>query len=313
MPDRGTIHVNTPLSNVAAGYKNAEHIWNRIMPAVPVEKETDTFYKFGQEFLRYYGKTRANGAPAERITSYSGSTDTYQCKEHAYKDIVTDRDRNLADPIVDPDKRVTNNLTKIVDLDIEVDASSALFNSSNFTGMYTTPSALWNADVVNGDPIGDIDGAKTLVQKEIGVEPNVLVLGKQVFDELKRHPDLLDYFKHTGVPILTEQMLANVFGISEVVVGKAIHITSKPGQSTVTKDYVWGNYASLLYRTPNPAMEEPSWGYTFMHKLFGGVTAKTKKWRAEDNDGDMIEVARSYVQKVTGLKAGYLFVSPITL
>jgi hypothetical protein len=311
MPDRGTVHISQPLSNVAAGFKQAGHIWNGIMPIVPVDKETDSYYEFGREFLRYHGKVRANGAPAQEVNSYSAAEKTYECVEHSYKDIVTDRDRSKADPIINPDVRVTNNLTKIVDLDLEVGAASTLFNAANFVGMTAAPTNKWDVSVVDGDPVTDVDTAVRAVQKEIGVKPNTMVIGAQVFDVLKRHPDLLEMFKYTGKGILTLEMLQQAFNIEKILVGDAIYINSKAGQSTVTTDYIWGKSCAILYTPANPAMEEPAWGYTFMHKLFGGVTARVKKWRDENRGGDMIEVSRSFSQKVTGQKAGYLYTAVI--
>jgi hypothetical protein len=306
MSDRGTIHVNKALTTVAAGYKNADFIWNRVLPAIPVDKETDLYYEFGQEFLRYYGEKRADKTPARRIDSYSASTKTYICEVHSYKDLVSDRERSKADPIIQPDKRVLQNVARIVDMDIEQDVAAQVQATGNYTGMNADPDVNWNANEAGSDPIGDVLAKKDLVQNEIGVEPNIMIINKSVFNQLKVHPQLLDYYKYTGVPVLTTELIAKAFELQEIIVGKAIAITSKPGQ-TITKSKIWAsNHASLLYRTSSPAMEEPSWGYTFMHKLFGGMTAKAKKWRDEDLAGDYIEVTRSYDIKVTGQKAGYL-------
>lgn len=306
MSDRGTIHINKALTTVAAGYTNAQFIWNRVLPGIPVDKETDSYFEFGQEFLRYYGEIRADKTEARRVDSYSAETKTYECKEHSYKDVVSDRERSKADAIIRPDMRVTKNLMKIVDMDIEQDVAIQVQNSANYSGMNANPTVNWNANEAGSDPIGDVLAKKDLVQNEIGIEPNIMVINKAVFNQLQVHPQILDYYKHTSVPVLTAELIAKVFEIDELIVGKAIAITSKPGQ-TITKSKIWSlNHAALLYRTPSPAMEEPSWGYTFMHKLFGTMTAKVKKWREEGIDGDYIQASRSYVVKVTGQKAGYL-------
>lgn len=316
MPDRGTIHVSQPLSNVAFGYKNSASIWPQVLPPVPVDKETDTYYLFDDvAWLRYYGQIRADGTDAKRIVSFKASTTTYTCSEHAYDDLLTERKRNLADPKVNPEVRMTNNLMQIVDTDIEVDIAAIVFDTSATaygSGYYATVTNKWDADGQDGTPILDVDGAKNTVQQAIGVPPNTMVVGKAVHDELKRHPDLLEIYKYTGKGLLTKQQIAEAFDIKNYVVGERIVVTSKEGQSTVTKGYVWGNYCALLYVAENPAMEEPSFGYTFMHKLFGGITARVKKYRASNDTGDVIEAASSYAGKYTSKGAGYLFKSPIT-
>lgn len=315
--DRGTIHVSQALSNVAFGYKNAESIWDKVLPPVPVDRETDTYYLFtGTEFLRYYGRKRANGAKAARVASFSATTTTYTCDEHAYDDILTERTRNLADAKVNPEVRMTNNLMSIIENDIEVDVAAIVFGTTAYgsSTYYETVDAesKWDATNASGTPLLDVDAKKTLVQKAIGIEPNTMVVGKAVHDQLKRHPDLLEIYKYTGKGLLTKDQVRDALEIKNYLVGERIIVTSKQGQSTVTKDYVWGNYAALIYVPQNPAMEEPAFGYTFMHKLYGGLTAKVKKYRDESSDGDVIEAARSYVPKYTSQYAGYLFQSPVT-
>lgn len=309
--NRGTIHVSQPLSNVAVGYKNALHIWNQVMPLVPVDKESDLFYTFGREFLRHHGKIRANGGEAQRVTSYSASTTAYTCKEHSYKDIVTDRDADIADPVIDPEVRTTNSLTASVDLDIEADVADTVQASANYGANTSSPTDKWDTTDPDGTPVEDVDLALSTVGKIVGVKPNVMVIGKLVFDQLRRHPDLLEMFKYTSKGILNTPELAQAFNVEKLLVGEAIHVTSKPGQATITTDYLWGKNAALIYVPGAAAIDEPAWGYVFMHKLFGGLTAKVKKWREEGLAGDMIEASRSYDPKVTGQLAGYLYTDVI--
>jgi len=312
MPDRGTIHVSQPLSIIATGYKNAEHIWPLVMKPVPVDKETDTFYIFGQEFLRYHGRVRPNKGPAQVVNSFSASTETYKCNEHSYKDILTDRDRNLCDPTIDPEARMTRNLQAIVSLDIEVDVAALVFGAGNYSGMTAAKTSAnnWDADNPDGNPDLDVDIAKRTVQGQIGVMPNTMIVGAQVHDQLKRHPTLLEAYKYTGKGILTNDLIAAFFGLNYLV-GEAIYITSKQGQTTITKDYIWGKSCAITYVPASAAIDEPAHGYTFLHKLFGGLTARTKKWRDEDNAGDAIETGRSYDPQVTAQKAGYLYTAVV--
>lgn len=307
MADRGTMHVNQALSNVAFGYKNSKTIWDMVMKPVAVGKETDKYFLFDdRSFMRYYGKIRANATESPRVNTYSQTTDTYSCEEHSYHDVVTDRDRNLADPIIKPDVRVTRALASIIDMDIEVDVASTVFNAANFSGMTSAPANKWNTDVADGTPLEDIDTAKRTVQKQIGVLPNTMVVGVEVHDQLKRHPDLLEIYKYTGKGLLSQDQVRAAFEIENYVVGEAIYVNTKKGQ-TETTDWIWGKYCALLYVPPASALEEPAWGYVFLHQLFGGMTAKTKKWREEGVSGDKIETSRSYDLKKTSKNAGYLY------
>lgn len=310
MPDRGTIHVSRPLSNVATAYKVEEHIWDKIMKPVPVDKETGKYYEFGQEFLRYYAKKRADKAPGNRVDSYSASTATYSCEQVSYFDIVSARELNLADDIIKPKARVARNLQRIISLQQEIEVAAQVFNASNYTGMTSTPTNKWNANVSLGDPQGDIETGKTAILKEVGVMPNIMIVGKEVHDQLKIHPDITEMFKYVQKGIIAEDLLAEYFGVKKYIVGKAVYVTSKQGQPTVTKDFIWGKNCALLYTPDMAAIEEPAWGYVFLHKLFGGLTTQVSDFDGSYEYGKgsrKIEADTSYDIKITGKKAGYYF------
>jgi len=311
MPDRGTEHVSQPLSNVAVGVRSDVFIWDRILKPVPVKKDTDTYYTFfGEEELRYHGRKRADDTQSQKINSYSASTDTYACEEHSYHDVLTDKKRNRADPIIKPEIRMTRNLTKIVNLDIEADCASVVFGASNYNASYKETLGAadqWDASNPEADPTVKVDQWMTTVQKSIGVRPNKMIVGLEVHDQLKRHPVLLDLYKHTQKGIITKALIKEAFNVEEYIVGEKVYISTKPGQ-TKTKTFLWGKFCALLYVPPEAAIDEPAWGYTFLHTLFGGITAMMSKWPSPElgKGGITIEVSRSYDHKVTGQHAGAL-------
>ena len=318
MPDRGTEHVSQPLSNVALGTGGGKFIWEQVMKPIPVEKDSDTYYKFtGEEELRYHGKIRADGTDSPKVNSYSASTDTYSCKEHSYHDILTDKKRNRADKIIKPEIRITKNLNSIVNLDIEVDVSTEVFKAGNYSSSFketlTAGGTRWDASNPEADPTTKVDQYMTVVQKEIGLRPNTMVVGLEVHDQLKRHPVLLDMYKHTQKGIITKTLIAEAMNIERYIVGERVYVSTKPGQ-TKTRTFLWGKFCALLYVPGEAAMEEPSWGYTFLHKLFGGLTAMTRKFPVptKGKGGTQIEVTRSYDVKVTGMDAGALLSEVVT-
>jgi hypothetical protein len=62
-----------------------------------------------------------------------------------------------------------------------------------------------------------------------GLEANTLVLGYDVFRQLKNHPDLVDRIKYTSSQTITEDMLARMFDIERVLVSKSIKATNAEG------------------------------------------------------------------------------------
>lgn len=317
MPDRGTEHVSQPLSNVAAGFRSDVFIWSKVLKPVPVVKDTDTYYEFfGQEEMRYHGKKRQDDTESPKINTYSATTTTYTCEEHSYHDVLTDKKRNRADKVVKPQVRMTTNLTRIVDLDIEVDCSAIVFGATNYNTNYKeTLSAdeKWDASNPEADPTVKVDEWMTKVQKAVGIRPNKMIVGLEVHDQLKRHPVLLDMYKHTQKGIITKALIAEAMGVKEYIVGEKVYVSTKPGQ-TATRTFLWGKFCALLYVPPAAAIDEPAWGYTFLHMLFGGLTAMTTSWASPQlgKGGVTYEVSRSYDHKVTGMDAGALLSSVVT-
>lgn len=311
--DRGTIHVSQPLSNFAVSYKQANAIWSQVLPVLAVNKETDTFYKFDEEFLRYHGDIRADGAVAREVKPFNGSTDTYACQEHSYKALVTKRMKNLADSIVKLEQRTANSIMKKITLDLEVAAKDLVFTATNYNTGYKTTlvdgTNNWDHDESGGDPIANVETAKDTIAKAIGVKGNTMVVGNEVDTQLRRHPDLVNLYRYSTTGILTRQQVAQALGIEKYIVGEMIAVTSAAGQATVTKDYVWGKQAAILYTAPGTLVDEPSWGVMIMHKLFGTLTAKMRKYLAEERgDGAYwIEGSSSFQAKKTGFNAGYLY------
>lgn len=304
--ERGTIHLTAALTNISIGYKNAEYIADSVLPIVPVNKDKDSYYVFGREAFRLENDRRAAKAPSNRINSWTSTTATYTCETHSLHDIVDRRERANADAPLRPDVTTTERIQDKLLLRKEYDVAATLFNATTFSG-YTaalTGNDRWD-DYVNSDPLAKVDDIKVLVQKQIGRKPNTMIIGKEVFDKVKRHPDLLDLFKHTQRGILTKELLAEAFGIEKIIVGEAVYNSAAEG-ATEVMTYLWGKFVLLCYVTPRPALDEPSVGYMPHWKIYGGKIGMTKKWYDNDLDGDKIENTISYDVLVCAARAGYL-------
>ena len=125
----------------------------------------------------------------------------------------------------------------------------------------------------NSDPIKFIDEQKTLIHQNTGRTPNRLALGAQVFDALKLHPAILERVKYGGTTAnpasVTENVLAQLFGVEHLVVLKSIQNTAAQG-ADAQMGYIGDPTALLLaYATNAPAVDEPSAGYIFTWDMLG--------------------------------------------
>ena len=308
MSKRGDLHIDVALTNVASAYKNDTLIADKVLPVIPVAKQSDKYYTFGKEAFRLFDDLRANGQESKEVLSYTVGTGNYFCDVHSLKDIVTDEDRANADAPIIPDTDTTEALTNMILLRREYAVASELFNTTTFSS-YTSAlsgTAKWS-DYTNSDPIGDIETAKASVHDNTGRPANVVVMGIEVWRKLRQHPDLLDRVKYTQKGILTPDLVASLFEVDEVLIGGALYETAKEGQ-TSSFGKIWGNYVLTYYRAPGKqTLKTPNLGIIPSWKIYGGKTYKVKKYRWEPRGGDMIEVESAYDVKVTMAAAGYLY------
>ena len=141
----------------------------------------------------------------------------------------------------------------------------------------STQVIFWS-DQTSGTPIEDVQAAKTAVLLKTGFEPNVLTLGKQVWDALVNHPDILDRIKYSSnnstPAIVSRQAMAALFEVEEIKVMKAIeNTTAEPTAiGSDTNAFIGGKHALLSYRPSRAGMLNPSAGYTFAWTgLMGGA------------------------------------------
>ena len=125
----------------------------------------------------------------------------------------------------------------------------------------------------NSDPIAFIDSEKTGMNQQTGRMPNRLGLGINVFNALKVHPAILERVKYGGSTAnpasVTENVLAQLFGVEKIVVLKSIMNSASMGADE-DMQYIGDPDAFLLaYATNAPSIDEPSAGYIFTWDMLG--------------------------------------------
>lgn len=138
-------------------------------------------------------------------------------------------------------------LQDLIDLDRESRVATATFTLANYlTANRTTlvGTDQWS-DHANSDPIDDIE---TALDTPL-IRPNIGVFGQATWRQLSTHPDIV-----TGVHgvtasagKVTEAQVADLFGIEEVIVGRAKYNSAAKGL-TVSYGDVWGKHAAFHHR-----------------------------------------------------------------
>lgn len=302
---KGDVYVDPALTSLAIAYQNLAYITELLMPINKVAKATGKYYTFDKSKFRAENGYRAPGDPAREVTHAMSAQGTYACEEHAFKEFVPDKIVEQADQPLNPEMDATEVVVEKILIEKEKSLATTMKDTNIITQNVTLVGNQQWSDYTNSDPISDIKTARSTVRGSILKDPNILMLGKDVFDTLCEHPDILDRIKYTSKGVITEDILAQVFKVEKVLVGGAYYNSAKEGQSDSLAS-IWGKNAWLVYVDDKPGARKITFGYHFSDEL-----RKTEKWRPEGRKGTYVEVSESYDQKLVAAAACYLIKNAI--
>jgi hypothetical protein len=311
-PRASAVAIARAISNVAIRYENREYIAHQVAPVVQVDKEEGKYFTYdrGSMFRDDAIDNRAPGSRAPR-SGWAMSNDSYIVNERAHAVDIPRRVNDNADEPLRPFETAASVAMGRVLLRNERAAAAAFFTTSIW-GADVTPSSLWD-DYAASDPAQDISDQVEAIRQKIGLRPNRLIIGAEVMASLKLHPDGLDRFKHTRTGVMSNEMVAEWLGISDVIVGEAIYTSSAEGATDTTAD-VWGKHGLLEYVPATADINEPSACYTFLKRINSrqsaslfGAGAQSRSWYEEAEDQDVVEASILTDHKVTSAVSGIFF------
>lgn len=332
-PTPGDVHVNRPLGNVSIAYFQSalNFVANRAGHSIPVEKQTDSVFRFKKgAFFRDEMKIRAPGAESAGGGYDMDTALTYTCPVRAFHADIPDQVRANTDAPLNQDRANTILATQKALINRELAFATNLMTNASATwdtkksgvasGSYVlgTNVIKWS-DTTNSNPIDDVAYYCTQVHKANGgFRPKHAVCSRSVWDQLKVHPDILSRINGGATvinpAIITQQLVAALFELEELLVMDAVYDTSTEG-ATSSMSFMGGDAFLVYYKPPAPAVEMPSAFYTFnwtgMIGMAGETGARVKKFRMEPNAADRIEIEQAFDIKITGTDMAFLLYSLI--
>lgn len=323
-PTQSDLHVNTPLTNISVAYLQDQDIYmaDRVFPRVPVNKQSDLYWKYHKSEWRRTDVERR--APSTESPGVGWNVETEQYFAHVYavhKDI-DDQLRANADSNFNLDRDATRFVTDQLLLKRDIDWATTYFSAGVWdneeTGVASSPTSgqFQQWDQTGSDPIGDVTSAVIAMRESTGKAPNVMVMNPYVLHALRQHDDILDRIKYTQRGIVTEDLLASLFGVSRILITWATQNTGDrfqdPSDSDTNASYSFINarHAALFYANESPSLMTPSAGYVFTWNGYMGGNERgirIKRFRQENIASDRIEGEMTYDMKVVSPDCGYFF------
>jgi len=306
-------HIDAALTNISVAYQQDRGAFKAedIFPVVPVQKQSDKYFIFDKAaWHRSEAGLLAPGSET-RGANFTLSNASYYCEVLGVHMDVADQLRGNADEALNIDTSATEYVTDNILLKREIDCFSMVFETSSWTGSSTgsdiTVGTQWST--TSSTPITDMNTQSEAILKNTGRSPNVLILGRDVFTALNKNEDILDRIKYTQRGLVTEDLLAPLFGVDKVIVADAVK-NSGPEGGTTSMAFVASDTAWLGYVASSPGLMTPSAGYMFAWTGLQGVSAggvQIQKMRLDTRFSDRIVGITSYDFVRTGADFGCLF------
>lgn len=304
-PTAGDVHVNAALTNISVAYiQSAEgFVADKVFPIVPVDQQSNFYYTYTQnDWFRDEAKPRSPGAESAG-GGFSLSTATYSAVVEAWHEDVADQIRANSDAMINLDASATELVTQRLMIRRERRWMTQYFGTGIW-GTDATPSNLW--DTATGDPVADVDTAKSTIAGNTGMVPNTMVVSYPVFLKLRNNVRVRDQFKYTSADSINEAMLARLFDVQRFLVAKAVYASNKEG-ATAAYSFMAGKHALVCYVPPSPGLLVPSAGYIFAWSGYVGAKngMRIKRFREEGKAADRIEGELAYDMKKVAANLGY--------
>ena len=297
------VHIDQALTNLSIGYHPAGMVAERVSPPIKVSKESDKYYIWDRPSAFRVSTSgimslRPDKSAAKEVDFGLDST-TYQAEEYALKILISDREKDNADSVLRLRESKLRRLQDLLMLEQEIRVASLLTTAGNWNAAHSGDPGDWSAGTPTIEQ--DIDDAKEVVRRAIGVEPNVVVIPAQVAKVIKRDATVRELIRYTHSDLLVNGDLPPRLWNLEVIIPGATYTTSAEGAAAITYLDVWGDHVALLYVNRESTIDSPQVVKTFRSKGW-----EVRSWRVEEKRSEAIEVSVIQDEVLTSNISGYL-------
>ena len=296
-----SVPVNAPLTNLAIRYKVPDMVAERIWPVVPVQKESDVYYKFYKEELVDYPTLRAPGAEANEM-AWDATTEAYKAEEYALRKLVPDRVARNADPPVRPAMTTVEKLKATLMIEQERRVA-AIVQSATFVTNTSAIATAW--DAASGQtPEKDVDTAKNAVRVAAGKVPNAILMNYLTAQALKRWLKATAYTTYSEY--LDKNELPPVLWGCETIIGVAVRNTANAAKTETLSD-IWTDNVTVFYKEASPSLDAMTFGY-----IMRAQNWITTDYYVDQRKGRMYEVSVVEAEELVSAACAYLLTNALT-
>lgn len=317
-PTVDSVGGNPVLTNVAMSFAQSSDLFfaHRLFPDVSVNEQSGRYNVWdradaNRDSFRVVGPSSQYPMGEARL-----SKDAYACNVLKYSEMISDEARANSS-IINLQMKASERVALKAMLRRDRHLAENFFKTGVWTGgtggTDVTPSTKW--DNASTNPIPGIKTEIRLLQKKAGLSRrNIkMLLTPEVFDAMTENPIIFARWENVQPAMVTEQMIAQLLGIGEVIVGESIYATSEEGSDTPETDFVLsGEKALLVAVTPSPSIDTPSAGYTFTWTGLNPGGLMIDNLDRRDLDSLQVKGRQAFDMKATATDLGVFFDNVLT-
>jgi hypothetical protein len=271
--DVSQIHVARAETDWSHAYMNSQNqfVARKWFPVFAATQITGIVYKWRKDtwYRRWAGKWQPGTTPDQARMALDSPL-AYQLDWTAVQYPLPSHLMGVADPGINLDRASTELVTNTLMMEQEIVIAEKFFKAG-----------VWGLDYSGVDEEAEVDPAtkKFLQFDKIGsqprevfkalkialdrkaMEPNLCVMSKPVFETLRVHPELLNWFASYATPgialsELTEDIVARALGLPKIVVAGAKYATSEENVAVadIVLDYIFDSQGIWLGHIDEPGL-----------------------------------------------------------
>ena len=286
-------------------------IGHDVLPVFETQEQAGAFGMIPIEQLLQKRTTQRSPGGGYSRGSFTFTPATYACVEHGAEEPVDDRESEMYAEYFDAEVVSAARAQDVVLRNAEMRIAAAVFNSSTFTSQTTTVGTEWST-VASAVPMTNVEVAVQAVWDRTGLWPNVLIVNRKVFRNLRRCAQIIDAvkaqnFMDVRAGNINASHLATVFDLERVLVAGSPKNTADVGQ-TVSISPIWSDeYAMVTRVAMTNDIREPCIGRTFHWAADGSqIGATMESYRDERIRGDVIRARHDVHEKMLHTEAAQL-------
>jgi hypothetical protein len=297
-PVQSQVYVDPALTSFSIAYQDNRYIADVIFPEVQVKTRTGVYFEHDKSKFRSVNDLRAPGTRANSVNAGLTQKTYGPLQDHSLEyPLPWEVIEQAIDPL-SPKMTATETITQMSIINKELDAFKKLTDTGVIT-QTATPVTKW--ENTSSDPAADVATAVGVVKKQTHKSASDLtvIIGWEVYEKLRNHPQMLDRIKYSERGIVTTELLAQVFGVKRVLIAEGEYNGTELGQAD-SSSYIWGKNVWVLYIADSVAIDSLTFGITLR---MGSRTIDG--WSDQPTRVDVVRIRDYYQQLIVAAAAGY--------